>query len=105
MRRNLLPSVLLLAASSLVFGACGVRQTPVANATGAGSNANSAPATNAAAGAYQGAGPHDTGIGGTGEDNRTPPATGNTNVEPTGVNKSAGRPTGASGNTAANANR
>lgn len=100
MRRNLLSSVLLLAASVLIFGACGVSQTPVSNATSAGSNAN----TNAATGAGEGVGAHNAGIGGT-SDNGGATVAGNSNVEPTGVNKNAGRPVGSTGNTASNSNR
>jgi hypothetical protein len=94
MRRNLwLP---------FVCGACGVGQTPATNAT----TANASGASNAnAAGASDGVGAHGTGIGGTSGDNRDATVAGNSNVEPTGVNKSAGRPTGSTGNSASNANR
>ncbi|MDT7602208.1 MAG: hypothetical protein QOF61_205 [Acidobacteriota bacterium] len=88
MRRNIILSVVLVCACAL-FGACGVRETTVTNAT-ANSNTTTAN-TNAAPGAQEGAGPHNAGIGGTGEDNRNATVAGNSNIEPTGVNKNAGR--------------
>jgi uncharacterized protein (UPF0333 family) len=87
MRRNFLPATLLIASCAVFFCACGANDTRVTNASSA--NSNAATNTNAATGAREGAGPHDTGIGGTGEDNRSTVA-GNSNVEPTGVNKNAG---------------
>ncbi|HEX8161744.1 MAG TPA: hypothetical protein VF538_07725 [Pyrinomonadaceae bacterium] len=95
MRRNILPATLLLASCAAFFCACATSDTRVSNASGA--NANSAANANAATGAREGAGPHDTGIGGTGEDRRDATVAGNSNVEPTGVNKNAGRAT--NGNT------
>ena len=92
--RNVLPSLVLFVACVLALGACGVRETTVTNAS---ANSNAAANSNASAGAREGAGPHDTGIGGTGEDRRDAVVGGNSNVEPTGVNKNAGKP-------AANAN-
>jgi hypothetical protein len=90
MRRNILPATLLLLATcALLFCACGTHDARVSNAAGANSNASAN--ANAAPGAREGAGPHDTGIGGTGEDRRDATVAGNSNVEPTGVNKNAGR--------------
>jgi hypothetical protein len=89
MRRNYLLSFLLLAACVFTCGACGERTTTVSNSS---ANANAAANSNASAGAHEGAGPHDTGIGGTGEDRRDAVVGGNSNVEPTGVNKNAGGP-------------
>jgi hypothetical protein len=103
MRRNLWLPVLLIAASSFVCGACGMGQTPATNAPTA--NASGASNANAAGGASDGVGAHGTGIGGTSGDNRDATVAGNSNVEPTGVNKSAGRPTGSTGNAASNSNR
>jgi hypothetical protein len=87
MRRNYLLSLLLLAACVCTCGACGERATTVSNSS---ANANAAANSNASTGAHEGAGPHDTGIGGTGEDRRDAVVAGNSNVEPTGVNKNVG---------------
>ncbi|HVF41369.1 MAG TPA: hypothetical protein VM936_00060 [Pyrinomonadaceae bacterium] len=92
MRRNILPATLLLAAGAVFFCACTANDTRVSNASGA-ANANASANANAPAGAREGAGPHDTGIGGTGEDRRDATVAGNSNVEPTGVNKNAGKAT------------
>lgn len=92
MRRNILPATLLLTSCAVFFFcACTTNDTRVTNASSASSNA--AANTNAATGASEGAGAHDTGIGGTGEDRRDATVTGNSNVEPTGVNKNAGKAT------------
>jgi hypothetical protein len=91
MRRNILPAALLLASCAIFSSACGGGETRVNNASGGNSNAAGGTSSNAAPGAREGAGPHNAGIGGTGEDNRAPAASGNSNVEPTGVNKNAGR--------------
>jgi hypothetical protein len=88
MRRKFLPAALLLASCAAFFCACTANDTRVSNASGG--NSNSAANANAATGAREGAGPHDTGIGGTGEDRRDATVAGNSNVEPTGVNKNAG---------------
>lgn len=82
MRRR--PALLpLLLAAALIAAACGgpgsETRVPNANAT----NAN-------AAGAREGTGPQTTGIGGTNENNRNAAVSGNSNVEPTGVNKNVG---------------
>jgi hypothetical protein len=96
MRRNILPATLLLASGAVFFFcACTANDTRVTNASS--TNSNAAANANAATGAREGAGPHDTGIGGTGEDRRDATVAGNSNVEPTGVNKNAGK--------AANGNR
>jgi hypothetical protein len=101
---NFLPSLMVLALCVAFSCACGVRQSPVSNAA-TGANTNTAANTNAAPGAREGAGPHDTGIGGTGEgSNANRGVSGNTNIEPTGVNKNAGRTPNAN-SSAANANR
>ena len=91
MRRNILPATLLLASVAAFFCACGMNDTRATNAAAA--NSNAAANANAATGAREGAGPHDTGIGGTGEDRRDATVAGNSNVEPTGVNKNAGKAT------------
>lgn len=89
MRRNILPATLLLASCAVFFCACTANDTRVTNAS-SGANSNAAANTNAAPGAREGTGAHDTGIGGTGEDRRDATVAGNSNIEPTGVNKNAG---------------
>ena len=54
------------------------------------SNGNAANANGNAAGAREGTGPGGTGIGGTSEGNRNATVAGNSNVEPTGVNRNVG---------------
>ena len=56
-----------------------------------GSNANAAGVGNNSTGSREGIGPKDTGIGGTSEGNTNGAVKGNSNVEPTGINKNAGR--------------
>ena len=80
MRKNFLPALALSAALALLC-ACGAHDAPAPGAANANSTSNSN-----APGAYQGAGPHNAGVGGTGEDNRNA-VSGNSNVEPPGVNK------------------
>lgn len=107
MRRNFSLVCLLLASSCALFCcACGESQAPASNAA-TGTNANTLANTNAAPGAHQGTGAHDTGIGGTSDDGNTNRGvSGNSNVEPAGVNKNAGRTPGTNANSSAsNANR
>jgi len=80
-----------------LFGGCTAERV---NSPSNGNNANTANAAgvgNNSAGSREGIGPKDTGIGGTSEGNTNSAVNGNSNVEPTGVNKNAGR--------GANANR
>jgi hypothetical protein len=88
MRRNILTATLLLASCAVFFCACTTNDTRVTNASSA--NSTTSANTNAAPGAREGTGAHDTGIGGTGEDRRDATVAGNSNIEPTGVNKNAG---------------
>ncbi|MDQ1559282.1 MAG: hypothetical protein QOD32_2342 [Pyrinomonadaceae bacterium] len=86
-----------LALITLFAGCTGERVTSPAN----GNNANSAGAAASnsnGAGTRDGIGPRDTGIGGTSEGNANSAVKGNSNVEPTGVNKNAGRDTPANAN-------
>jgi hypothetical protein len=65
-----------------------------ARSTGSGNNtnaANTAGVGNNSTGSREGIGPKDTGIGGTSEGNTNSAVKGNSNVEPTGINKNAGR--------------
>lgn len=89
--RNILPAALLLASCAVLFCACNANDTRVTNASSA--NSNAAANTNAAPGAREGTGAHDTGIGGTSDNRRDATVAGNSNVEPTGVNKNAGKST------------
>lgn len=95
MRRTF--TLLVMLAVIALFNGCTAER---ANSTGSGNNANSANATNSAGvgnnstGNREGIGPKDTGIGGTSDGNTTAPVKGNSNVEPTGVNKNAGRSAG-----------
>jgi len=80
-----------LALIALFAGCTAERVTSPAN----GNNANSAGAAGNSngAGTRDGIGPRDTGIGGTSEGNANSAVKSNSNVEPTGVNKNAGRDT------------
>ena len=85
-------AVLVLSACAAAFAGCTGRTTTTnaANANAA-TNANAAVTTNANAnGAREGTGPGGTGIGGTSEGNRNATVGGNSNVEPTGVNRNVG---------------
>ncbi len=84
---------ILLATLTLttLFGAC-TSERVNAPANGNNSNAaNSAGVGNNSTGSREGIGPKDTGIGGTSEGNTNSAVKSNSNVEPTGVNKNAGR--------------
>jgi hypothetical protein len=68
--------------------------TDTTRSTGSGTNtnaANTAGVGNNSTGSREGIGPKDTGIGGTSEGNTNSAVKGNSNVEPTGINKNAGR--------------
>ena len=85
MRRRF--ALVALLTTALILCGCGTHDAgTTTNATNANSTANS----NGAAGAHEGAGPHNVGIGGTGESNANRGVAGNSNVEPTGVNKNVG---------------
>jgi hypothetical protein len=60
--------------------------------------ANSAGVGNNSAGSREGIGPKDTGIGGTSEGNTNSAVKGNSNVEPTGINRNAGQGAGTNAN-------
>ncbi|HYG11778.1 MAG TPA: hypothetical protein VD835_17660 [Pyrinomonadaceae bacterium] len=96
MRRTYM--LLVTLAALTLFGGC-TSERP--NSPAGVTNANAAGVgNNNSAGSREGIGPRDTGIGGTSEGNTNAAVKGNSNVEPTGVNKNAGQ--GAEG---ANANR
>ena len=85
---------MLLATLALITlsGGCSAER---ANSPANGSNtnaANTAGVGNNSTGSREGIGPKDTGIGGTSEGNTRSTVNGNSNVEPTGVNKNVGQP-------------
>lgn len=85
--RRILALTSLLTLAALAAGCAGDSKTtaPNSNAAGAGANANGN-----AAGGGGGTGPGGTGIGGTSDNSRNATVGGNSNVEPTGVNKNVG---------------
>ncbi|HEX9919528.1 MAG TPA: hypothetical protein VGA87_10190 [Pyrinomonadaceae bacterium] len=99
MRRTYM--LLAMLATITLSGACASERV---NTPAGGSNANAANSAgvgnNNSTGSREGIGPKDTGIGGTSEGNTNSAVKGNSNVEPTGVNRNAGQ--GAGG---ANTNR
>jgi hypothetical protein len=90
-----------LALFTLSGGCTSERVNSPANGNSA-NTANTAGVGNNSTGSREGIGPKDTGIGGTSEGNANSAVKGNSNVEPTGVNKNAGQGAGGGG---ANANR
>ncbi|HEX8128311.1 MAG TPA: hypothetical protein VF527_04355 [Pyrinomonadaceae bacterium] len=88
----------LLATLALItlFGGCTAERV---NSPANAGNANAAGVGNHnSTGSREGIGPKDTGIGGTSEGNANSAVKGNSNVEPTGVNKNAGQGAGANAN-------
>jgi hypothetical protein len=83
--RRILALLTSLALAALLAGCASDTKTTAPNANGAAANSNGN-----AAGAREGTGPQGTGIGGTSEANRNSSVSGNSNVEPTGVNKNVG---------------
>ena len=84
-------TLLVMLALITLSGACtSERVSPTGNSSNANA-ANSAGVGNNSTGSREGIGPKDTGIGGTSEGNTNSAVKGNSNVEPTGVNKNAGR--------------
>jgi hypothetical protein len=98
---------MLLATLALLMlsgGCTAERASSPAGSSGNANAANTAGTGNNSTGSREGIGPRDTGIGGTSDGNTRTTVNGNSNVEPTGVNKNAGQ--GAGGNSGgANANR
>jgi hypothetical protein len=81
----------LLALTTALFGNC---TSDTVRPSGNGNNANAtntAGVGNNSTGSREGIGPKDTGIGGTSEGNTNSAVRSNSNVEPTGINKNAGR--------------
>lgn len=97
MRRRTFLLLVLLTTGALL-NACTADRAPstgngntnanATNAAGVGNSSNSA-------GSREGIGPKDTGIGGVTDGNTNSAVKSNSNVEPTGVNKNAGRDTNA----------
>jgi len=86
-----------LAIITLAGGCTSERVNSPANANSTNA-ANTAGIGNNSTGSREGIGPRDTGIGGTSEANTNGAVKGNSNVEPTGVNKNAGQGAGANAN-------
>lgn len=84
----------MLLATLVLFTLSGGCTAERVNSPGNGNsaNANSAGIGNNSTGSREGIGPRDTGIGGTSEANTNSAVNGNSNVEPTGVNKNVGQP-------------
>ena len=91
MRRRSFTLFVLLSVFAFLNGCTADRVKSTGN--GNASAANTAGASNNSAGSREGIGPKDTGIGGTSEGNTNSAVKSNSNVEPTGVNKNAGRGT------------
>jgi hypothetical protein len=94
---------MLIATLALVMlgGACGgggERVNSPANANSANASNTAGAGNNSGTGSREGIGPRDTGIGGTSDGNTRPTVNGNSNVEPTGVNRNAGQGAGANAN-------
>jgi len=83
-------TLLVMLAVITFSGACTSERAVSPGASNANA-ANSAGVGNNSTGSREGIGPKDTGIGGTSEGNTNSAVKGNSNVEPTGVNKNAGR--------------
>jgi hypothetical protein len=88
----------MLLATLALFTLCAGCAAERPNTPAAGNSANAAAGNNNSAGSREGIGPRDTGIGGTSEGNANSAVNGNSNVEPTGVNKNAGQGAGANAN-------
>jgi hypothetical protein len=83
----------MLAFFTLCAGCTSERVNSPANGNNAATTGN-----NNSTGSREGIGPKDTGIGGTSEGNANSAVKGNSNVEPTGVNRNAGQGAGANAN-------
>jgi hypothetical protein len=92
MRRRTSIFLVMLTVLALLNGCTADRVQSTGN--GNTNAANSAGVGNNSTGSREGIGPKDTGIGGTSEGNTNSAVKGNSNVEPTGVNKNAGRDAG-----------
>lgn len=87
-RRRTFTLIVMLTIIVLLNGCTADRVQSTGNGN---NNANSAGVGNNSTGSREGIGPKDTGIGGTSEGNANSAVKSNSNVEPTGVNKNAGR--------------
>jgi hypothetical protein len=92
MRRRTFTLLVMLTASALLNGCTADRVHSTGNANNNANAANTAGVgNNNGAGTRDGIGPKDTGIGGVTDGNTNAAVKSNSNVEPTGVNKNAGR--------------
>jgi len=88
----------LLASATLLSGCSAERVNSTGNANNANATNSAGVGNNNSTGSHEGIGPKDTGIGGTSEGNANSAVKGNSNVEPTGVNRNAGQGAAANGN-------
>ena len=89
MRRRSFTLFVMLSVFAFLNGCTADRVQSTGN--GNANAANTAGVGNNSTGSREGIGPKDTGIGGTSEGNANSAVKSNSNVEPTGVNKNAGR--------------
>jgi hypothetical protein len=80
-----------LTVSTLLNGCTADRVQSTGNGNNNANAANTAGVGNNSTGSREGVGPKDTGIGGVTDGNTNAAVKSNSNVEPTGVNKNAGR--------------
>lgn len=90
--------LVMLAISALLNGCTADRVQSTGNGNNNANASNAAGVGNNSTGSREGIGPKDTGIGGTSEGNANSAVKSNSNVEPTGVNKNAGRDAGTNAN-------
>jgi hypothetical protein len=90
----------MLALFTFFAGCTSERVNSPANGNANAGTAAGAANNNNSAGSREGIGPKDTGIGGTSEGNTNAAVKGNSNVEPTGINRNTG-----GGNPPANVNQ
>jgi hypothetical protein len=92
MRRTYMLLAILALTTTALFSSCTAdRVQSTGNGNGNTNATNASGVGNNSTGSREGIGPKDTGIGGTSEGNTNSAVKGNSNVEPTGINKNAGR--------------
>lgn len=91
MRRTYMLLAMLTLTTALISSCTADRIPATGSGNGNTNTTNTAGVGNNSTGSREGIGPKDTGIGGTSEGNTNSAVKGNSNVEPTGINKNAGR--------------
>lgn len=94
MRRRTFMLLVMLTTSALL-NACTADRVPSTGNNNASATNSAGVGNSSNTGARDGIGPKDTGIGGVTDGNTNSAVKSNSNVEPTGVNKNAGRDTNA----------